>query len=436
MKTKKIDQDTVNVVTLGCSKNLVDSENIITQLNHNEFDVSHNSNDLADIIIVNTCGFIDLAKEESINTILAYAEEKKEGNIEKLYVTGCLSQRYKDDLEKEIPEVDAYFGTMELPGLMATLEADYKHELIGERDISTPRHYAYMKISEGCNRKCSFCAIPLMRGGHVSKTMEDLVKEAQNLVKIGVKEVMLIAQELTYYGLDIYKKRALGDLLRVLNDVEGLEWIRLHYAYPSKFPMDVIDAIAELPHVNNYLDIPLQHASNTVLDRMKRQITVEETRKLINDIRKKVPKVAIRTTMLVGFPGETEGEFQELCDFVEEMRFDRLGVFRYSHEENTSAHLLEDDVSDEVKVDRSNRLMEIQREISFELNQAKIGNICKVLVDRKEGQYFVGRTEHDSVEVDNEVLIDAEKHFVRIGDFVTCKITDAEEYDLYAEPVE
>ena len=436
MKTKKIDQDTVNVVTLGCSKNLVDSENIITQLNHNDFDVRHNSNELADIIIVNTCGFIDLAKEESINTILAYAEEKKEGNIEKLYVTGCLSQRYKDDLEKEIPEVDRYFGTMELPGLMATLEADYQHELIGERDISTPRHYAYMKISEGCNRKCSFCAIPLMRGGHVSKTMEDLVREAKNLVKMGVKEVMLIAQELTYYGLDIYKRRALADLLRALNEVEGLEWIRLHYAYPSKFPMDVIDAMAELPHVNNYLDIPLQHASNSVLERMKRQITVEETRQLIKDLRAKVPGVAVRTTMLIGFPGETEEEFEELCDFVTEMRFDRLGVFRYSHEENTSAHDLADDVPDDVKMDRSNRLMEIQREISFDLNQEKIGSICKILVDRKEGQYFVGRTEHDSVEVDNEVLIDANEHFVRIGDFVTCEITDAEEYDLYAKPVE
>lgn len=436
MKTKKIEQDTVNVVTLGCSKNLVDSENIITQLNHNEFDVSHNSNELADIIIVNTCGFIDLAKEESINTILAYAEEKKEGNIEKLYVTGCLSQRYKDDLEKEIPEVDAYFGTMELPGLMATLEADYQHELIGERDISTPRHYAYMKISEGCNRKCSFCAIPLMRGNHVSKTIEALVQEAKNLVKIGVKEVMLIAQELTYYGLDIYKKRALADLLKALNDVEGLEWIRLHYAYPSKFPEDVIDAIAELPHVNNYLDIPLQHASDSVLHRMKRQITVEETTGLINSIRSKVKDVAIRTTMLVGFPGETEEEFQELCDFVKKMRFERLGVFRYSHEENTSAYEFEDDVSDEIKVERSNKLMEIQREISFDLNQEKIGKTLKVLVDRKEGQYFVGRTAYDSVEVDNEVLIDATKHFVRVGDFVMCNIVDAEEYDLYAEPIE
>ncbi len=435
MKTKKIERDTVNVVTLGCSKNLVDSENIITQLGHNKFDVSHNSNDQANIVIVNTCGFIDLAKEESINTILAYAEEKKEGNLEKLYVTGCLSERYKEDLEQEIPEVDAYFGTMELPGLMSVLEADYKHELIGERTISTPKHYAYLKISEGCNRTCSFCAIPLMRGKHISKTIEDLVTEAKNLARIGVKEVMLIAQELTYYGLDIYKKRALADLLAALNDVEGIEWIRLHYAYPSKFPHEVIDAIRDLPHVCNYLDIPLQHASDSVLFRMKRQITRKETTKLIGDLRKEVPEIAIRTTMLVGFPGETEEEFEELCDFVREMRFDRLGVFRYSHEENTSAHDIEDDVPAEVKADRANRLMDIQREISYELNEAKVGRKLKVLVDRKESGYFVGRTEYDSVEVDNEVLIDATKHFVRVGDFVDVEVTDAEEFDLYAKPI-
>ena len=435
MKTKKIERDTVNVVTLGCSKNLVDSENIMTQLGHNKFDVSHNSNDQANIVIVNTCGFIDLAKEESINTILAYAEEKKEGNLEKLYVTGCLSERYKEDLEQEIPEVDAYFGTMELPGLMSVLEADYKHELIGERTISTPKHYAYLKISEGCNRTCSFCAIPLMRGKHISKTIEDLVTEAKNLARIGVKEVMLIAQELTYYGLDIYKKRALADLLAALNDVEGIEWIRLHYAYPSKFPYEVIEAIRDLPHVCNYLDIPLQHASDSVLFRMKRQITRKETTKLIGDLRKEVPKIAIRTTMLVGFPGETEEEFEELCDFVREMRFERLGVFRYSHEENTSAHDIEDNVPAEVKADRANRLMDIQREISYELNEAKIGRKLKVLVDRKESGYFVGRTEYDSVEVDNEVLIDATKHFVRVGDFVKVEVTDAEEFDLYAKPI-
>lgn len=435
MKTKKIERDTVNVVTLGCSKNLVDSENIITQLGHNKFDVSHNSNDQANIVIVNTCGFIDLAKEESINTILAYAEEKKEGNLEKLYVTGCLSERYKEDLEQEIPEVDAYFGTMELPGLMSVLEADYKHELIGERTISTPKHYAYLKISEGCNRTCSFCAIPLMRGKHISKTIEDLVTEAKNLARIGVKEVMLIAQELTYYGLDIYKKRALADLLAALNDVEGIEWIRLHYAYPSKFPYEVIEAIRDLPNVCNYLDIPLQHASDSVLFRMKRQITRKETTKLIGDLRKEVPEIAIRTTMLVGFPGETEEEFEELCDFVREMRFERLGVFRYSHEENTSAHDIEDNVPAEVKADRANRLMDIQREISYELNEAKIGRKLKVLVDRKESGYFVGRTEYDSVEVDNEVLIDATKHFVRVGDFVKVEVTDAEEFDLYAKPI-
>lgn len=435
MKTKKIERDVVNLITLGCSKNLVDSENIMTQLAHNEFDVRHNSNEDANIVIVNTCGFIDLAKEESINTILAYAEEKNHGNIEKLYVTGCLSQRYKDDLEKEIPEVDAYFGTMELPGLMATLEADYQHELIGERQASTPQHYAYLKISEGCNRTCSFCAIPLMRGDHVSRSIESLVEETKNLVRMGVKEVMLIAQELTYYGLDIYKKRAIADLLTALNDVEGLEWIRLHYAYPSKFPKELITAIRDLPKVCKYLDIPLQHGNNAVLERMRRQITVEETEELIATLRKEIPSIAIRTTMLVGFPGETEEEFEDLCDFVRRMRFERLGVFRYSHEENTRAYALEDDVSDELKVDRANRLMDIQRDISLELNQEKIGSKGRVLVDRKEGAYFVGRTEYDSVEVDNEVLIDAKQFFVRIGDFVEVEITDAEEFDLFAEPL-
>ncbi len=436
LKTKKIERDKVNVITLGCSKNLVDSENIITQLEHNDFSVSHNSTVDGNIVIVNTCGFIDLAKEESINTILECAEEKKAGNIEKLYVTGCLSQRYKDDLEKEIPEVDAYFGTLELPGLMSVLEADYQHELLGERSISTPKHYAYMKISEGCNRTCSFCAIPLMRGKHISKPIEDLVREAKNLAKIGVKEIMLIAQELTYYGLDIYKKRALSELLEALQEVEGIEWIRLHYAYPSKFPEDVIDAIARLPKVCNYLDIPLQHASDAVLFRMRRQITQAETRALIGKLREKVPGIAVRTTMLVGYPGETEEEFQELCDFVQDMRFERLGVFRYSHEENTGAYDVEDDVSDEIKADRANRLMDIQRTISYELNQEKIGMELPVLVDRKEGQYFVGRTEFDSVDVDNEVLIDATKYFVRIGDFVDVVIEDAEEFDLYAKPLD
>ncbi|MEL7119097.1 MAG: 30S ribosomal protein S12 methylthiotransferase RimO [Bacteroidota bacterium] len=434
MKTKKIEQDKVNVITLGCSKNLVDSENIITQLQANAYDVVHDSNDEdANIIIVNTCGFIDLAKEESVNTILEYAEEKKAGNIEKLYVTGCLSQRYKDDLEVEIPEVDAYFGTLELPALLSRLNADYKHDLIGERAITTPPHYAYLKISEGCNRTCSFCAIPLMRGKHISKSIEDLVLEASNLAKRGVKELMLIAQELTYYGLDLYKKRALSELLHALADVEGIDWIRLHYAYPSKFPTEIFDVMAERKEICNYLDMPLQHASNSVLDRMRRQITQEETRELIKIAREKIPDLTLRTTMLVGFPGETEEEFQELCDFVEDMEFDRLGVFQYSHEEDTRAHDLEDNVPAEIKAERANRIMEIQQEISYQKNLKHVGKTYKILVDRKEGGYFVGRTEGDSPEVDNEVLVDAQKHYLRIGDFATVKIVDATDYDLMGE---
>lgn len=417
---------------MGCSKNLVDSENIITQLRGNDYEVVHDSNEEdANIIIVNTCGFIDLAKEESVNTILEYAEVKNQGGIDKLYVTGCLSQRYKDDLEKEIPEVDAYFGTLELPGLLAKLNADYKHELIGERITTTPQHYAYLKISEGCNRTCAFCAIPLMRGKHISKPIEELVAEAKNLARMGVKELMLIAQELTYYGLDIYKKRELPRLLHALSEVEGIEWIRLHYAYPSKFPLEIFDAMAELPEVCNYLDIPLQHASNTVLARMRRQITVEETRELIRLAREKVPGINIRTTMLVGFPGETEAEFQELCDFVREMRFDRLGVFQYSHEEDTIAYQLPDDVPAEIKAERANRIMEIQQDISYQKNLDKIGKTFKVLFDRKEGEYFVGRTEGDSPEVDNEVLVPADKFYVRIGDFAQVEIVDAQEYDLF-----
>lgn len=422
-------------MTLGCSKNLVDSENLITQLRGNDYDVVHNSADPANIIIVNTCGFIDRAKEESVDTILHYVAEKKGGNIDKLYVTGCLSQRYREDLEQEIPEVDAYFGTLEMPQLLARLNADYKHELIGERLISTPSHYAYMKVSEGCNRTCSFCAIPLMRGKHVSKSMEDLVKEAQGLAKKGVKEIMLIAQELTYYGLDLYKKRALPELLDALAAVEGIEWIRLHYAYPSKFPLEIFDAMARNESVANYLDIPLQHASDTVLHRMRRQITQAETVALIEEARRKVPGIAIRTTMLVGFPGETEEEFEELCDFVQRMQFERLGVFMYSHEENTSAHDLEDDVPAEVKQERANRIMEIQMEISLAKNEAKIGQTFKVLFDRKEGEYFVGRTEYDSPEVDNEVLVLAKDNYVRVGDFAEVRITDATEYDLYGEIV-
>ncbi|MDX1943259.1 MAG: 30S ribosomal protein S12 methylthiotransferase RimO [Saprospiraceae bacterium] len=434
MKTKTLKKDKVNVITLGCSKNLVDSENIITQLRGNQYDVVHDSNDEdANVIIVNTCGFIDLAKQESIDTILEYAEVKKQGDIEKLYVTGCLSQRYRDDLALEIPEVDAWFGTLELPQLLAKFNADYKHELIGERLITTAPHYAYLKISEGCNRTCSFCAIPLMRGTHVSKPIEQLVKEAESLARRGVKELMLIAQELTYYGLDIYKKRELPRLLEALAQVNGIEWIRLHYAYPSKFPTEIFDVIATQPKVCNYLDMPLQHANNAVLDRMRRQITKEETIELIELARQKVPGLTLRTTMLVGFPGETEAEFQDLCDFVQEMRFDRLGVFQYSHEEDTRAYELEDDVPAEVKAERANRLMEIQQEISFEKNQEKVGKTLKVLFDRKEGEYFIGRTEGDSPEVDNEVLISAKNQYIRIGDFANVHITEVTEYDLFGE---
>ena len=436
MKTKTITKDKVNVITLGCSKNLVDSENIVTQLAANDIDVSHEQyNDEANVVIVNTCGFIDLAKEESVNTILEYADVKKEGGIDKLYVTGCLSQRYKDDLEQEIPEVDAYFGTMELPALLEKFDADYQHELLGQRAITTPPHYAYLKISEGCNRTCSFCAIPLMRGKHISRTIEDLVTEARNLAKRGVKELMLIAQELTYYGLDIYKKRALPELLDALCEVEGIEWIRLHYAYPSKFPVEIFDVMARQPKVNNYLDIPLQHADDAVLARMRRHITQAEQRELIRVAKEKVPGIAIRTTFLVGFPGETEAEFQSLLDFVADMKFERVGVFQYSHEEDTSAHDMPDDIDPEVKADRANRLMEVQQQISFEKNQEKIGQDLKVLFDRKEGGYFVGRTEFDSPEVDNEVLVDAKKNYIRIGDFATVHIDDAEDYDLYGTVV-
>ncbi len=436
MKAKTLKRDKVNVITLGCSKNLVDSENLITQLKGNDYEVVHDSNeDDANVVIINTCGFIDLAKQESIDTILEYAEVKKQGGIDKLYVTGCLSQRYKDDLEAEIPEVDAYFGTLELPGLLAKLNADYKHELIGERILTTPQHYAYLKISEGCNRTCSFCAIPLMRGKHVSKSIEELVAEARNLARMGVKELMLIAQELTYYGLDLYKERRLAELLHALADVEGIEWIRLHYAYPSKFPLEVFDVMAERPEICNYLDMPLQHASNAVLERMRRQITREETLELIAYARKKVPGLALRTTMLVGFPGETEEDFESLCDFVREVRFERLGVFQYSHEEDTRAYELEDDVPEEVKADRAQRLMAIQQSISEELNAAKVGREFRVLFDRKEGEYFVGRTEADSPEVDNEVLVAAQNAYVRIGDFAQVRITEAADYDLFGELV-
>jgi ribosomal protein S12 methylthiotransferase len=433
MKTKsKIDK--VNVITLGCSKNTVDSEVLMGQLNANGIDVVHESTkEDFNIVIINTCGFIDKAKEESINTILQFAEAKTQGYIEKLYVTGCLSQRYKDSLETEIPEVDAYFGTLELPALLNKFNADYKHELIGERILTTDNHYAYLKISEGCNRKCTFCAIPLMRGLHVSRPIEELVQEAKNLAKQGVKELMLIAQELTYYGLDIYKKRKLNELLHALCQVEGIEWIRLHYAYPSQFPLDVLEVMNAEPKICKYLDIPLQHANDNVLKRMKRNITNAETKALINNIRATVPNIAIRTTMLVGFPGETEEDFNDLKNFVEEMRFDRLGVFTYSHEENTGAHKLDDDIPQEIKEQRAAELMEIQSAISYELNQQKIGQVFKVLIDKKEGDFFIGRTAFDSPEVDNEVLIPATTNYLRIGDFANVKIIAAREFDLEAE---
>jgi len=432
LKTKSTNTDSINIITLGCSKNLVDSENLIGQLKGNDIQVAHESDPDANIVIVNTCGFIDMAKQESIDTILDYADAKTKGDIEKLYVTGCLSERYKKDLSKEIPEVNAWFGTMDLPFLLKELGADYKHQLIGERQgLTTPQHYAYLKISEGCNRTCSFCAIPLMRGKHISRPIEDLVFEAKNLVKQGVKEIMLIAQELTYYGLDIYKKRSLPELLHQLAAVEGLEWIRLHYAYPHKFPLEIIEAVKAHPNICNYLDMPLQHASNAVLQNMKRQITREDTEKLIADIRNILPEIAIRTTMLVGFPGETKKDIEELKDFIEQQRFERLGVFTYSHEEGTSGHQLNDDLPEEEKQQRASEVMAVQQTISDELNQAKIGKTFKVLIDRKEGDNYIGRTEFDSPEVDNEVIIDARENYLRVGDFAQIKITDASDFDLY-----
>ncbi len=429
MQTKGNHSKKVNVVTLGCSKNLVDSENLITQLRASDWDVAHESTQEADIIVVNTCGFIDQAKEESIDTILHYAKAKEEGQIEKLYVTGCLSERYKEDLIAEMPEVDEFFGTMELPLLLNRFNVNYRHELIGERLTMTPPHYAYLKISEGCNRTCSFCAIPLMRKEHRSRTIESLVKETKGLAARGVKEIMLIAQESTYYGLDIYKRRALAELLKALNEVDGISWIRLHYAYPSKFPMEVCETMSNSHNVCNYIDLPLQHAADAVLKRMKRQITREQTQGLIDLIRSTVPGIAIRTTFLVGFPGETDNDFEELIQFVGLNKFDRVGVFQYSHEEGTTAHDLIDDVPDEMKMDRTNRLMELQREISLEKNQEKIGQTVTVLIDRKDGEYYYGRTEGDSPEVDNEVIIDAGS-YARIGDFSEVRITDALDYDL------
>jgi ribosomal protein S12 methylthiotransferase len=437
VKTKSRAKNKVNVITLGCSKNLVDSEVLMGQLKANDFDVQHESNKIKDseIVIINTCGFIEQAKQESINTIIEYSDLKSEGKIDQLIVTGCLSERYKDDLVSEFPEVDAFFGTMELPNILKKLGADYKHELIGERYLTTSPHYAYLKISEGCNRTCAFCAIPLMRGQHVSRKIEDLVEEAKHLAKNGVKEIMLIAQELTYYGLDIYKERRLNALLQALAQVEGIEWIRLHYAYPTGFPLDILDEIRENEKVCAYIDIPFQHAANGVLKRMRRGITREETEALIATIREKVPGITLRTTMLVGFPGETEAEFEELCDFVRRMKFNRLGVFTYSHEDNTRAFEMEDDISEELKQKRANALMDIQQGISEALNKEKVGKVMKVMIDRKEGKYFVGRTEGDSPEVDNEVLIAADKNYCRVGDFVKVTITGAEEFDLFAEPV-
>lgn len=436
VKTRTLKKDKVNIITLGCSKNTVDSEVLLAQLQANAVQAFHRrEKDDCNVIIINTCGFIDNAKQESIDTILNYAQAKTEGEIDKLYVTGCLSHRYKDELQLEIPEVDAWFGTMELPQILKRFNADYKHELVGERMLSTPAHYAYMKISEGCNRTCAFCAIPLMRGQHVSRRMEDLVQEARYLAGIGVKEIMLIAQELTYYGLDIYKRRALPELLQALDAVEGIEWIRLHYAYPSKFPTEILDVMREGTHICKYLDMPLQHAADHMLDAMNRQITRAETEALIHTIREKVPGIAIRTTMLVGFPGETDADIDELCDFIRRMRFDRLGVFTYSHEEGTSGYALVDDVPAEEKAARAARVMEVQEEISMEINQLRVGKTYKVLIDRLEGGYFIGRTMYDSPEVDNEVLIDAARHYVRIGDFVDAHILRAEAFDLFAEPV-
>ena len=430
MRTRTLRPNKVNVITLGCSKNVVDSENLITQLEANDFDVAHDSEREAQVVIVNTCGFIDLAKQESIDTILAYAGEKRAGRIDKLYATGCLTQRYRDELSAEIPEVDRWFGTLELPHILATLQADYRADLLGERLPTTPPHYAYLKISEGCNRTCSFCAIPLMRGKHVSRPLESLVAEAEHLAARGVRELMLIAQELTYYGLDLYKRRALPDLLRALAAVEGIEWIRLHYAYPSKFPLEIADAMAELPQVCRYLDMPLQHGSDRMLRAMRRQITRSETERLIGEIRARVPGVALRTTMLVGHPGETEADFAELCDFVERMEFERLGVFEYSHEEDTSAHDIPDDVSPEVKAERAARLMDLQREISLRKNEALVGKTLRVLIDRREDGMLVGRTEFDSPEVDNEVYV-VDDPEVTPGDFVEVVIAEATEYDLH-----
>lgn len=430
MKARTLKKDKVNIITLGCSKNLVDSEVLSGQLKANDIDVAH-ENEVLDhnVVVVNTCGFIDKAKEESIQTILEQVELKRQGELDKVYVTGCLSERYRQDLESEIPEVDAWFGTMELPLILKKFEADYKAELLGERFLSTPQHYAYLKISEGCNRTCSFCAIPLMRGGHVSRPMEDLVKEAESLVKRGVKEIMLIAQELTYYGLDIYKRRALAELLDKLADVPGLEWIRLHYAYPNKFPMEVLEVMRRRPNICNYLDMPLQHASDPMLKAMKRQSTQKEMQELIDQIRATNPGICLRTTLITGFPGETREDVEDLKAFLIKNRFDRVGIFQYSHEENTSAYELKDNIPAAEKQRRAEEIMEVQQEISLEKNMEKIGQTLRVLIDKKEAGRYLGRTEFDSVEVDNEVVVQSDSALLP-GDFVMVKITKAYDYDL------
>ncbi len=436
VRTKSLRTNKINVVTLGCSKNVVDSEVLMGQLRANQMEVQHDGDDDdANIVVINTCGFIDNAKQESIDTILHYARAKQDGKIDKLFVTGCLSERYKPDLEKEIPNVDAYFGTRDLPRLLKTLGADYKHELVGERILTTPKHFAYLKISEGCDRPCSFCAIPLMRGNHISKPIEALVQEARLLAKNGTKELLLIAQDSTYYGLDIYRERRLADLLKHLSDVEGIEWIRLHYAFPSGFPLEVLDVMRERKNICNYLDMPLQHISDNMLKSMRRGTTHQKTTDLVNTIRDRVPGIALRTTMIAGYPGETEEDHQQLLEFVKQTRFDRLGIFTYSHEENTHAFLLNDDVPEDIKQERAGAVMAVQQEVSNEINQQKIGKEFKVLFDRKEGEYFIGRTEFDSPEVDNEVLIEAKQNYIRIGDFANVRITHAEDYDLFGELV-
>lgn len=433
MRTKSIGKKKINIVTLGCSKNIYDSEVLMGQLQANGKEVVHEEK--GDIVVINTCGFIDNAKEESINTILDFVEAKKNGEVEKVFVTGCLSERYMPDLVKEIPDVDQYFGTRDLPILLKHLGADYKHELVGERLTTTPKHYAYLKISEGCDRPCSFCAIPLMRGKNISTPIENLVKEAEKLARKGTKELILIAQDLTYYGLDLYKKRALADLLKELVKVEGIEWIRLHYAFPSGFPEEVLDLVRDEPKICNYIDIPLQHINTEILTSMKRGTTHEKTTRLLNKFREKVPDMAMRTTLIVGYPGETEEIFQELKEFVRTQRFDRLGCFTYSHEENTTAYQLVDDVPQEVKEKRVEEIMELQSQISWEKNQERVGNTYKCIFDRKEGNYFVGRTEFDSPDVDNTVLVDATTHYIPLGEFTNIKITSAEDFDLYGEPV-